>query len=169
MYFSWVTLGMGAVYLAIGNPYHSIATIVWIFVVQSLTLTNAVGLRPVRDGSTSARGVDMTNRMIPLTLAGALAMVAGAAIADSGPRLGLPPLEVPADNPVTAAKVKLGDKLFHDTRFSSTGTVAWGLIARNSGVSCSRSRRLISTVGISSPFSAMNIRTRFGDGAVLQS
>ena len=38
--------------------------------------------------------------------------------------LGLPPVPVPADNPITPDKVKLGDKLFHDTRFSSTGEVS---------------------------------------------
>jgi cytochrome c peroxidase len=38
--------------------------------------------------------------------------------------LGLPPLPVPADNPITPDKVKLGDKLFHDKRFSSTGEVS---------------------------------------------
>lgn len=38
--------------------------------------------------------------------------------------LGLPPLPVPANNPQTPEKIKLGDKLFHDTRFSSTGTVS---------------------------------------------
>src|SRR5512136_1047097 len=38
--------------------------------------------------------------------------------------LGLPPLPVPADNPITPEKVKLGDKLFHDKRISSTGEVS---------------------------------------------
>lgn len=38
--------------------------------------------------------------------------------------LGLPPLPIPADNPQTPAKIALGDKLFHDTRFSSTGKVS---------------------------------------------
>lgn len=38
--------------------------------------------------------------------------------------LGLPPLEIPANNPMTKAKIALGDKLFHDTRFSSTGEVS---------------------------------------------
>lgn len=38
--------------------------------------------------------------------------------------LGLPPLPVPADNPITPDKVALGDKLFNDLRFSSTGQVA---------------------------------------------
>jgi len=38
--------------------------------------------------------------------------------------LGLPPVPVPEDNPMTAAKVELGSKLFHDKRFSTTGEVA---------------------------------------------
>ncbi len=40
------------------------------------------------------------------------------------PPLGLPPVPIPADNPQTAAKIALGDKLFHDTRFSADGKVA---------------------------------------------
>ncbi len=43
---------------------------------------------------------------------------------DSAPPLGLPPAEYPADNPQTPAKVALGEKLFLDTRFSSTGEVS---------------------------------------------
>ena len=38
--------------------------------------------------------------------------------------LGLPPMPIPANNPITPDKVKLGDKLFHDKRFSSTGEVS---------------------------------------------
>ena len=38
--------------------------------------------------------------------------------------LGLPPLEVPLNNPITKEKVALGEKLFHDKRFSTTGTVS---------------------------------------------
>ncbi len=38
--------------------------------------------------------------------------------------LGLPPVPVPADNPQTPEKIVLGDKLFHDTRFSATGEVS---------------------------------------------
>lgn len=38
--------------------------------------------------------------------------------------LGLPPVPVPPDNPMTPAKVKLGDKLFHDKRLSADGTVS---------------------------------------------
>jgi len=44
-------------------------------------------------------------------------------LAGAGP-LGLPPVPVPEDNPQTPAKIGLGDKLFHDERFSSTGEVS---------------------------------------------
>jgi len=40
------------------------------------------------------------------------------------PPLGLPPVPVPEDNPVTEAKADLGEKLFKDRRFSRDGTVA---------------------------------------------
>ncbi len=43
---------------------------------------------------------------------------------DMSPPVGLPPVPVPADNPQTPAKIALGDKLFHDIRFSSTGEVS---------------------------------------------
>jgi len=38
--------------------------------------------------------------------------------------LGLPPVPIPKDNPQTPEKIQLGEKLFKDKRFSSTGTVA---------------------------------------------
>jgi len=38
--------------------------------------------------------------------------------------LGLPPVPIPADNPQSPAKIALGDKLFHDKRFSIDGTVS---------------------------------------------
>ena len=38
--------------------------------------------------------------------------------------LGLPPVPVPPDNPITPAKVVLGKRLFSDTRFSADGTVS---------------------------------------------
>lgn len=38
--------------------------------------------------------------------------------------LGLPPVPIPADNPQSPAKIELGRKLFHDTRFSATGAVS---------------------------------------------
>jgi len=37
---------------------------------------------------------------------------------------GLPPVPIPEDNPQTPEKIALGDKLFHDTRFSTTGEVS---------------------------------------------
>ncbi len=40
------------------------------------------------------------------------------------PPLGLPPLPVVPSNPQSAAKIQLGDKLFHDPRFSSTGEIS---------------------------------------------
>ena len=50
--------------------------------------------------------------------------VAASAVEGANPLLGLPPLPVPADNPQTSAKIALGDKLFHDKRFSMDGTVS---------------------------------------------
>ena len=42
----------------------------------------------------------------------------------SSPPLGLPPAPQPKDNPQTAEKIALGEKLFNDKRFSSTGEVS---------------------------------------------
>lgn len=38
--------------------------------------------------------------------------------------LGLPEVPIPSDNPQSPAKIALGDKLFHDKRFSIDGTVS---------------------------------------------
>ncbi|MFZ0255989.1 MAG: cytochrome-c peroxidase, partial [Gammaproteobacteria bacterium] len=38
--------------------------------------------------------------------------------------LGLPPVPIPADNPQSEEKIALGNRLFYDGRFSSTGTVS---------------------------------------------
>jgi cytochrome c peroxidase len=46
-----------------------------------------------------------------------------AVLAVAGP-LGLPPVPVPADNPMTSEKIALGSTLFNDKRFSSTGEVS---------------------------------------------
>jgi cytochrome c peroxidase len=62
-----------------------------------------------------------------LFVAIAAAGLAGAALAADAvvkPPLGLPPVPIPADNLQSAEKVALGDKLFDDKRFSSTGDVA---------------------------------------------
>ena len=42
----------------------------------------------------------------------------------NGAPLGLPPAPIPADNPQSPAKIKLGDRLFHEARFSSDGKVS---------------------------------------------
>ena len=41
----------------------------------------------------------------------------------AAPPLGLPAVPIPADNPQTPEKIALGDKLFNDKRFSTTGEV----------------------------------------------
>jgi len=54
-------------------------------------------------------------------------LVVGATPGSTGetpPMLGLPPAHVPADNPPSAEKIALGDKLFHDARFSTTGKIS---------------------------------------------
>jgi cytochrome c peroxidase len=52
-----------------------------------------------------------------------LAALAGTHSVIAAP-LGLPPVPVPANNPISAGKVTLGAKLFTDRRFSSTGEVS---------------------------------------------
>jgi cytochrome c peroxidase len=60
-----------------------------------------------------------------MLLTAALMLAAGAVAGDvAAPPLGLPPVPVPEDNPQTAEKITLGDKLFNDKRFSSTGEVS---------------------------------------------
>jgi len=54
---------------------------------------------------------------------GIVAGIFGAGVAVAAP-LGLPPVPIPENNPITSEKVTLGDKLFHDTRFSTTGEVS---------------------------------------------
>ena len=62
-----------------------------------------------------------------LALAGLIGVVGVVAIAASEPSvppLGLPPVPIPEDNPQTPDKIALGEKLFNDKRFSSTGEVS---------------------------------------------
>lgn len=67
-------------------------------------------------------------RILPFALLAAAGLAATAVLAADAatpkPPLGLPPVPIPADNPQTPEKVALGDKLFDDKRFSSTGQVA---------------------------------------------
>lgn len=62
--------------------------------------------------------------LVLAAFAASLATTTAAAPPAASPPLGLPALEIPADNPQTPEKVALGDRLFHDKRFSSTGTVS---------------------------------------------
>lgn len=61
----------------------------------------------------------MKRQMLAVCLA-----LAGAAVSAAEVPLGLPPVPIPEDNPQTPEKVALGDKLFHDQRFSIDGTVS---------------------------------------------
>jgi len=64
-----------------------------------------------------------TRHFKKMSMGGVIAATLVTYVAFAGP-LGLPPLPVPANNPITPEKVKLGDKLFHDKRFSNTGEVS---------------------------------------------
>lgn len=59
-----------------------------------------------------------------LVALGALVAVAFVSSTAFGAPLGLPPVPIPADNPITPEKVTLGKKLFEDKRFSTTGKVS---------------------------------------------
>lgn len=52
------------------------------------------------------------------------AVVNPQSVPDKNNLLGLPPVPIPANNPQTPDKIALGDKLFHDKRFSVDGTVS---------------------------------------------
>ena len=51
-------------------------------------------------------------------------VIALATVTAQAAPLGLPDVPIPADNPQTDEKIRLGDKLFHDARFSATGEVS---------------------------------------------
>jgi cytochrome c peroxidase len=54
----------------------------------------------------------------------AAVLVAGCAAPNQAPVSALPPMSIPADNPMTPAKVALGKQLFVDTRLSGSGKTA---------------------------------------------
>lgn len=62
-------------------------------------------------------------RSIGVVVLGVIALGAAETVEVPLPAAVFPP-EVPADNPLTAAKVELGRKLYFDTRLSTDGTVA---------------------------------------------
>ena len=61
-------------------------------------------------------------------LLGAALLAAAGALSNAGqPQstpTGLPPVPIPEDNPQTPEKIALGEQLFHDMRFSTTGDVS---------------------------------------------
>lgn len=67
-------------------------------------------------------------KILFVVLLGAGLLVCGGGTCGSGQQhdaaFGLPAVPIPDDNPQTDAKITLGDKLFHDKRFSSTGEVS---------------------------------------------
>jgi len=51
-------------------------------------------------------------------------VLAGASVMANSTPLGLPPVPIPENNPQTPEKIQLGDRLFHDARFSADGKVS---------------------------------------------
>lgn len=72
----------------------------------------------------------LEHRLLRLTLALVLGLSCAVAASASAHEVVLPlpdgvlPPEIPADNPLTAAKVELGKKLYFDARLSSDATVS---------------------------------------------
>jgi cytochrome c peroxidase len=101
-----------------------------------------------------------------------LAVPAGAGDPSGAPALlGLPPVPVPADNPQTPEKIALGDKLFHDQRFSATGEVSCatchdaGKAFTDSPLKVSEGiRKLTGTRNAPTVVNAAYFRTMFWDG-----
>jgi cytochrome c peroxidase len=62
-----------------------------------------------------------------IVIAGAALLAAAGALSNAGQQpatpLGLPPVPIPDDNPQTPEKIALGEKLYNETRFSTTGEV----------------------------------------------
>jgi cytochrome c peroxidase len=66
----------------------------------------------------------MNNLAVCRNIVLSLLTAGGALPALNAAPLGLPPVPIPADNPQSPAKIALGDRLFHDERFSSDGEVS---------------------------------------------
>ncbi|MCF7847262.1 MAG: c-type cytochrome [Kiritimatiellales bacterium] len=87
------------------------------------------------------------------------------------PPLGLPPIPYPADNPQTLEKIALGEKLFHDKRFSTTHEVSCaachdaakaftdGPLKTSEGIN-----KLTGTRNAPTVVNAVYFRTQFWDG-----
>ena len=63
-------------------------------------------------------------KFIPIVVFLLILGVHGSGAPGSSPPLGLPPVPQEKDNPQTAQKIALGEKLFNDKRFSATGEVS---------------------------------------------
>lgn len=68
----------------------------------------------------------MTYHSLFAAVISALLILPGTPTVSAEPPLGLPPVPIPADNPQTPTKIKLGDRLFNDTRFSANQQVSCG-------------------------------------------
>ena len=86
------------------------------------------------------------------------------------PPLGLPPVPIPADNPITPEKIALGEKLFNDVRFSTTGEVSCATchkkeMAFTDGLPVSEGiDQLKGTRNAPTVVNAVYLRTQFWDG-----
>jgi cytochrome c peroxidase len=84
-------------------------------------------MNPLRREPNPALEMTMKTRPLPFLLAAAaLAAVSGTLLAQGmgGIRGGMGALQPPADNPITPAKVALGNQLYFDGRLSRDGTVS---------------------------------------------
>ncbi len=68
--------------------------------------------------------IDMKYWLLALTMPATLTLQAGSQLVSPEHLLGLPPVPIPANNPQSAEKIKLGDRLYHDERFSADGKVS---------------------------------------------
>ena len=90
---------------------------VWTGLLIILTIIVSLVHRTASDGLPSARANDLA--------ADAAGVFDGQALARAvSPPVGLPPVPVPGDNPLTAAKIHLGRKLFFDRRLSHNNTMS---------------------------------------------
>ncbi len=90
--------------------------------------------------------------------------------ANDNPLLGLPPVPVPKNNPQTAEKIALGEKLFHDNRFSINGEVSCAnchgkMLAFTDGLQFSMGHhRLTGTRNAPTVVNAAFYKSQFWDG-----
>ncbi len=110
--------------------------------------------------------ISMRRTMFGLCLFGLLATLALAA----EPPLGLPLVPIPSDNPLTPERIELGEKLFNDTRFSSTGKVSCATchkqeMAFTDGLSVSEGiNQLTGTRNAPTVVNAAYLESQFWDG-----